>query len=372
MTPSRNVGRLAFALLLMLTALLVNGQAAAQKVYLNPSNQDSNAVAGGGVESQYALIDANKARDILNAAGFTAKVDQDFTNAPANANSWGAEIFVSIHTNAGGGHGTETLYKTTGGQNLADHIQKGLLSKLPYQDRGLKLRTDLHVLNATNMYACLLEAVFHDCASASGYAGHPPSESAFLKSTEGQDKIAAGIAAGVCTYFGKSCGTSPPQKGTLTGVVYADPDLNNHLAGAKVTVEGGPSATYDGTTPWSFDLDPGTYTVTATLAGYAANSVTRDVVAGQVVWGSIGLKTAEPVVDASMPDATEKDVSSEDVVVAKDAGTKDGGAPNVNWAGSDDSGCSCRLPGDSATPPGMSILILLAGIAMALRRGRRS
>ena len=39
------------------------------------------------------------------------QVFQDFTNAPSNANSWGAEIFVSIHSNAGGGHGTETLYK---------------------------------------------------------------------------------------------------------------------------------------------------------------------------------------------------------------------------------------------------------------------
>lgn len=36
-------------------------------------------------------------------------MDQDFYNAPKNANSWGADIFVSIHSNAGGGHGTETL-----------------------------------------------------------------------------------------------------------------------------------------------------------------------------------------------------------------------------------------------------------------------
>jgi hypothetical protein len=184
------------------------------------------------------------------------------------------------------------------------------------------LRNDLHVLNATNMYAALAEAVYHDCSTTSGYQGHPPSESAFLKTADGQDKIAAGIAAGVCSYYNKSCAATPPPKGTISGVVYLDPDLNNHLAGAKVTVANGPSTTYDGTNVWSFDLDPGTYKVTATLAGYEPGSVTRDVVAGQVVWGSIGLIPVPPVVDAAVP-GEPKDSSAPDVVTISEAGGND-------------------------------------------------
>jgi hypothetical protein len=370
MQRNRMFRRLA-ALCLLTALVLVSGAARAQKVFLNPSNQTNNAVSGGGTEDQYALIVANRARDTLTAAGFTVKVDQNFTNAPANANSWGADIFVSIHSNAGGGHGTETLYKSAGGKTLADHVQKGLLSKLPYQDRGLKYRDNLHVLNNTNMYACLLESVFHDCTSGSGFAGHPPSESAFLRSTDGQTKIAAGTAAGVCTYYNKSCGTSAPLKGKLTGVVFKDPDLNDRLPGAKVTVQGGASATYNGTDPWLFELEPGTYTVTASLAGYQDGSVTRDVTAGSLVWGSIGLKPVpEPVVDASVPDVKEAAAPPPDVVsITTDADAPEAGKP-TSWDNSeDDSGCSCRAA--ASAPFGYApALWLLAGAALLARRRR--
>ncbi|MBM4355350.1 MAG: N-acetylmuramoyl-L-alanine amidase, partial [Deltaproteobacteria bacterium] len=201
--------------------LFLPAAVSAQKIFLNPSNQFSNPVAGGGNEAEYALIYCNKAKPIIEGGGFNVKIDQDFNNAPGNANSWGADAFISVHTNAGGGHGTETLYKTDGGKKLAAAVQNGLLANLPYQDRGLKLRTDLYVLNKTNMYACLTEAVFHDCATNSGPQGHPPSESNFLKSADGQNKIAAGIATGACAYFGKSCSGNPPPpaKGWYKGVV---------------------------------------------------------------------------------------------------------------------------------------------------------
>ena len=214
--------------LLVLPILLAAGTAEAQKVFLNPSNQTGNPVSGGGNEAQYQLICANLAKGILDKAGFNVVVDQDFTNAPSNANSWGADIFVSLHTNAGGGHGTETLYKTDGGKALAAKVQEGLLASLGYQSRGLKLRTDLHVLNSTNMHACLDEAAFHDCTATSGYQGHPPSESSFIRSAAGQQQIAEGVANGVCAYFGKSCAAAP-ETGKLRGTVYRAPNLDDKL-----------------------------------------------------------------------------------------------------------------------------------------------
>ncbi len=287
-----------FATILVALGVFLAMPALAQKVMLNPSNQTGNAVSGGGNEAQYALINANNTKAILDGAGLNTKVDQDFYNAPLNANSWGADIYLSIHSNAGGGHGTETLYKTDGGKNLSTHVQNGLVGKLPYGDRGLKYRNDLYVLNQTNMYACLPEVVFHDCSTKSGVKGHPPAESDFLKSADGQGKIAAGLAAGVCTYYGKNCegGEPPPAKGWLKGVVYEDPDLEARIPGATVTLDTGESAVSNAQGAWEFYLAPGTYTATAIKAGYDANSSTRDVVAGEEVWGSIGLtKLTQPV-----------------------------------------------------------------------------
>jgi len=280
-------------------ALLISHAAFAQKVYLNPSNQVANPVAGGGNEADYALINAQKTETILDAAGFNSKVDQDFYNAPSNANSWGAEIFVSIHSNAGGGHGTETLYKSSGGKTLAGKVQDGLLAKLPYQDRGLKYRDDLHVLNATDMYACLTEVVFHDCATQSGPQGHPPSESSFLKSADGQAKISSGIASGVCAYFGKSCeGSQPVQTGFLKGVVFKNPNMDDRIPGATVSLSSGESTVGDDKGYWEFELKPGTYTATASKEGYEPASVERTVVAGEEIWGSIGLNPAQPKPDS--------------------------------------------------------------------------
>ena len=345
-----------------------SGSAFAQRVVLNPSNQTANSVSGGGNEAEYALIDANLTKPILEAAGFTVQVDQDFTNAPANANSWGADIFVSIHTNAGGGHGTETLYVSNGGQVLAGDIQNGLLSQLPYQSRGLKFRDNLHVLNATNMTACLTECVFHDCTATSGYQGHPPSESAFLKSEDGQNKIAAGLAAGVCAHFNKTCEpTLPPQTGNFVGVVYRAPNLDDVLAGAVVQIAGGPSATTGAQGDFSFALDPGEYTATATLAGYLPGSSTRTVVAGEDIWGSIGLEPDEPIADAgpeggfdAMPfDATGSDVAL-DVAPSSPAA----------WKSEEASGCACSVPNRRA--PGAPWGTALLAMALFVWRRRRT
>lgn len=284
----------------------------AQKVYLNPSDQYSNPVAGGGNEAQYAKINADKTKALLDTMGFSTKVDQDFWNSPYNANSWGATIFVSIHSNAGGGHGTETLYVSSGGKILAGAVQNGLLSKLPYQDRGLKYRNDLHVLNATKMYACLTEVVFHDCAKTSGYKGHPPSESEFLKSEDGQNKIASGIAAGICAYFNKNCMiTEPPNKGWFKGVVYKAPNMDDRIQGATVTLNTGQKTISSATGYFEFELEPGTYTATAEADGFYPNSSTRTVEAGKEIWGSIGLtpildKVEESILEEVFPETIEE------------------------------------------------------------------
>ena len=165
-----------------------------------------------------------------------------------------------------------------------------------------------------------------------------------------------------------------PATGVLTGVVYRNPDLQDWIPGASVTIQGGPTVTFDGVTPWEFRLEPGTYRVEAAADGYLPGFVERTVEAHQTVWGSIGLDP-DPQDEDGGTDAGED--------AGEDAGSDPGPADTGTDAGSDpdpaadagadrktftdnSGGCGCQpLRPDGATPPP----ILLAALALlALRR----
>lgn len=78
----------------------------------------------------------------------------------AFANKSKYDLVVQIHFNAGGGTGTETLYKTNSGKKYAEQVTKSL-GKL-YKQRGVKLRNDLYWLNKTSAPAILVEVCFVD------------------------------------------------------------------------------------------------------------------------------------------------------------------------------------------------------------------
>ncbi|MBI5482282.1 MAG: N-acetylmuramoyl-L-alanine amidase [Deltaproteobacteria bacterium] len=200
----------------LVAALAVPRPAAAVKVFLNASDQTSNPVACGGNEAQYAADNGQRARARLQAYGFDVQYSQDFTNSPAMANNWGADTFVSIHTNAGGGHGTETLYKTSAGQVLAGHVNDALVAALGLPDRGLKVRTDLHMLNATSMTAVLTEVLFHDCSTSHSLPSGSVSESCFLIDANGRVIIAEALAQGVCAHHGVTCQAGPSPHPVLS------------------------------------------------------------------------------------------------------------------------------------------------------------
>lgn len=83
---------------------------------------------------------------------------------------------------------------------------------------------------------------------------------------------------------------SAPTTGTgvLTGAIYTGGDLNNRVAGATVTV-GSQSLTTGTDGVYQFTLAPGSYTATASKAGFAPATVTRTVTAGAQAWGSMEL-----------------------------------------------------------------------------------
>ena len=81
------------------------------------------------------------------------------------ANSWRADLFVSIHCNACNhrAKGTETFayYGSREGDALAHHIQSQIVSSLATANRGVK-EAGFYVLKHTKMTAALVECAFID------------------------------------------------------------------------------------------------------------------------------------------------------------------------------------------------------------------
>lgn len=109
------------------------------------------------------------------------------------ANSWGADLFVSIHCNAFNevAHGVETLVYPDDeeGHDLAECIQNQILDTFDLTDRGVKDRDNLAVLNGTDMPAVLVEMAFIDNTSDA------------LLLRDRQDDFARAIARGVTDYL---------------------------------------------------------------------------------------------------------------------------------------------------------------------------
>ncbi len=92
-----------------------------------------------------------------NASSLRARVD--------DANSWGADYFISIHTNASSSasaSGSEALVYNVPSvaQRLGEDILVGLNNSTGLRNRGIKVRPGLYVLRKTSMPAVLVEIGF--------------------------------------------------------------------------------------------------------------------------------------------------------------------------------------------------------------------
>lgn len=144
---------------------------------------DTGAVGNGLKEQDVTFKIADKLKSLLIEAGIevvmtrnklTSNVGlnaKDSINARARlANNAGCDYFISIHCNAGGGTGTETLIYGKGGkaEPLAKAVNAKIVKVFGLKDRGVKVRSDLGVLKLTNMPALLIETAFIDNKSDAG------------------------------------------------------------------------------------------------------------------------------------------------------------------------------------------------------------
>ena len=152
------------------------------------------------------------------------------------------------------------------------------------------------------------------------------------KAGYGTNSVSRTVASGQ-TIWGSMEINAAAATGTLKGKIYAynaanPADMSVVIAGASVTA-GGQSATTGADGLYSFTLPAGTYAVSVTKAGYASNSVSRAVTAGQVIWGSVGLS------NASSPDVQPPQLA---IAFPADKAQLELGVLNLEGTASDDRG----------------------------------
>ena len=107
--------------------------------------------------------------DVLMAAPVRASsVSDSLVQRVSKANGGRADLFVSIHMNAGGGSGTEVWIGSEKGRYIGDKVASSIAG-LGFRNRGVKLQgkdgKGLYVLKHTRMTAILVEGCFVDSKS---------------------------------------------------------------------------------------------------------------------------------------------------------------------------------------------------------------
>lgn len=145
----------------------------------NPYGPNTGAEGNGLREQDVTYIVGRYLFDLLNSnPNFEAKLSREnseielgTSNATSlrsrvnSANSWGADYFISIHTNGSvnpAGNGTEAYVYRTGSQAyiLAEYIVQSIVNRMGTANRGVFARPGLYVLRKTNMPSLLIELAF--------------------------------------------------------------------------------------------------------------------------------------------------------------------------------------------------------------------
>jgi N-acetylmuramoyl-L-alanine amidase len=188
------------------------------KIFLDPGHggSDSGEAANGILEKNVNLSVALKLKPLLLAQGIEVKLSReddsfpDLNSRPAMANSWGADFFMSIHHNGGGGIGYEIYRSIRPDASLT--LAQAIAARYEAIDRkphngGVQARqgSDGHdyyaVVRQANMSAILSEYCYLDSSDVNA-----------INSDAGQATEAEAMASGIFAHLG----ISPVQTPTVT------------------------------------------------------------------------------------------------------------------------------------------------------------
>lgn len=187
----------------------------ATKIYLSPSDQWANIVADGAHSEAYHCTQIAKSADkYLKANGYSVKIGNNskqgtYPERVRESNSWGADVHVCIHTNAGGGKGTEVLcWPSSKNDKYVKCVYNRVAMLTPSSDRGIRTNSSLYEIVNTKAMCVYVECDFHDDKSIENWIDAHT------------DDIGKAIAQGVCQADGKPFKT-PASTSSNTGKLYA-------------------------------------------------------------------------------------------------------------------------------------------------------
>ena len=165
-------------------------------IYINPSVQYSNLYTSSlGNEGKHMndisklLVSMLDTYTNLEVYSNNTMPGLSLSSSVKESNNVGADYHLALHSNAGGGKGSEIFY-TKSSYNFSKSILDSLNDILPYKTRGLKDGSKaLYELKATKASACLLEILFHDEINQAKFI------------IENKIEIAEAIYEGIVLYF---------------------------------------------------------------------------------------------------------------------------------------------------------------------------
>lgn len=143
------------------------------KVYLNPSVQTwNNYVLNLGTEAEHMNNIAHYMYEDLKEYEFLdVKANFDYLSlneSVKESNAFKADIHFAIHSNAGGGNGSEIL--TKGNQDFAKAMYDGFMELGNFKRRGIKDGSSLYeIKNSKAQDKALIELLFHDNETEARY-----------------------------------------------------------------------------------------------------------------------------------------------------------------------------------------------------------
>ena len=185
----------------------------AKKIFLSPSDQTNNRYAYGNTSEaiQCGKI-AMALEEALTRCGFAVR-QQHYQNMDvkcANADEWGADLYIPIHTNACNGNVSGTriyTYDYTGeGREAGLCVYHNLAPLTPGKSDNISADASLYEIRKPAAPTVYCECEFHDVPETARW---------IITHTK---TIAEAICKGVCEYFGipyKSQNDEAPQTETL-------------------------------------------------------------------------------------------------------------------------------------------------------------
>jgi len=180
------------------------------KIILDPGHggHDGGASSGKLKEAKLTLKIAKKIKKKLKKYNVTVKMTRttdkylSLTERTNIANNWGADAFISVHINSGGGTGFESFIYNGGTSSntktLQNKVHAAIMSQIDVKDRGQK-KANFAVVRQTTMPAILTENLFVD------------GDNKLLKKNKVLNQLADGHVAGIVDYFGLAKGKKPKK-----------------------------------------------------------------------------------------------------------------------------------------------------------------